>query len=104
LADNGRALAATRKHLLNDADQAIPRHFLNDTLFVFALEAEAGDVFNEVNTVFTGIGKVNAAIALTKAIATRKPKLIVNLGSAGSQRHGKGQVCAVTASCNATWT
>lgn len=65
---------------------------LNDTLFVFALEAEAGDVFTEVNTVFTGIGKVNAAIALTKAIATRRPKLIVNLGSAGSQRHGKGEV------------
>ena len=65
---------------------------LDDTLFVFALEAEAGDVFTEVNTVFTGIGKVNAAIALTKAIATRRPRLIVNLGSAGSQRHGKGQV------------
>ncbi|WP_406669716.1 nucleosidase [Pseudomonas putida group bacterium ESBL64] len=65
---------------------------LNDTLFVFALEAEAGDAFTEVNTVFTGIGKVNAAIALTKAIATRRPKLIVNLGSAGSQHHGKGEV------------
>ncbi|MDH4550751.1 nucleosidase [Pseudomonas sp. LB-090624] len=65
---------------------------LDDTLFVFALEAEAGDVFQALNTVFTGIGKVNAAIALTKAIAVHKPRLIVNLGSAGSQRHGKGSV------------
>ncbi|WP_434519114.1 nucleosidase [Pseudomonas sp. NFX1] len=69
---------------------------LDDTLFVFALEAEAGTVFAEVNTVFTGIGKVNAAIALTKAIAQRKPKLIVNLGSAGSQGHGKGEVVCCT--------
>jgi adenosylhomocysteine nucleosidase len=46
--------------------------------------------------VFTGIGKVNAAIALTKAIATRRPRLIVNLGSAGSQRHGKGEVVCCT--------
>jgi adenosylhomocysteine nucleosidase len=67
-----------------------------DTLFVFALEAEAGAVFADVNTVFTGIGKVNAAIALTKAIAQRKPKLIVNLGSAGSQRYGKGEVVCCT--------
>ncbi|MGH2292003.1 MULTISPECIES: nucleosidase [Pseudomonas] len=69
---------------------------LDDTLFVFALKAEAGTVFAEVNTVFTGIGKVNAAIALTKAIAQRKPKLIVNLGSAGSQGHGKGEVVCCT--------
>ncbi|MBO9549184.1 nucleosidase [Pseudomonas sp.] len=69
---------------------------LADTLFVFALEAEAGDVFTEVKTVFTGIGKVNAAIALTRAIQQQRPKLIVNLGSAGSQRHGKGEVVCCT--------
>jgi len=73
-----------------------PEITLADTLFVFALEAEAGNVFAEMNTVFTGIGKVNAAIALTKAIHQRKPKLIVNLGSAGSQGHGKGAVVCCT--------
>ncbi|WDY60521.1 5'-methylthioadenosine/S-adenosylhomocysteine nucleosidase family protein [Pseudomonas sp. PSKL.D1] len=73
-----------------------PAISLADTLFVFALEAEAGDVFADVNTVFTGIGKVNAAIALTKAIQQHRPKLIVNLGSAGSQRHGKGEVVCCT--------
>lgn len=69
---------------------------LTDTLFVFALEAEAGSVFAEMNSVFTGIGKVNAAIALTKAIAAHRPRLIVNLGSAGSLRHGKGEVVCCT--------
>ena len=49
-----------------------------------------------MNTVFTGIGKVNAAIGLTKAIQQRKPKLIVNLGSAGSQGHGKGSLVCCT--------
>ncbi|MFJ4067239.1 nucleosidase [Pseudomonas sp. NPDC089996] len=69
---------------------------LADTLFVFALEAEAGDVFTELNAVFTGIGKVNAAIGLTRAIQQQRPRLIVNLGSAGSQRHGKGEVVCCT--------
>ncbi|HEN8800201.1 nucleosidase [Pseudomonas sp. CM25] len=76
--------------------QQFPDISLADTLFVFALEAEAGSVFAGMNTVFTGIGKVNAAIALTKAIATRRPRLIINLGSAGSLRHGKGEVVCCT--------
>ncbi|CAM3240895.1 5'-methylthioadenosine/S-adenosylhomocysteine nucleosidase family protein [Pseudomonas plecoglossicida] len=77
-----------------------PHISLDDTLFVFALEAEAGSVFADVNTVFTtvftGIGKVNAAIALTKAVQQQRPKLIVNLGSAGSQQYGKGDVVCCT--------
>lgn len=76
--------------------QQFPDIALADTLFVFALEAEAGNLFTEMNTVFTGIGKVNAAIALTKAIQQCKPKLIVNLGSAGSQGHGKGSLVCCT--------
>src|SRR5690606_1535009 len=68
-------------------------HFpVSDTLFVFALESEAGKVIDEKNTLITGIGKVNAAIELTKEIHTRKPKLIVNLGSAGSKNFSKGEV------------
>ncbi|HEN8710835.1 TPA: nucleosidase [Pseudomonas putida] len=76
--------------------QQFPDITLADTLFVFALEAEAGTVFADLNTVFTGIGKVNAAIALTKAVQRQRPKLIVNLGSAGSQRYGKGEVVCCT--------
>ena len=76
--------------------QQFPTISPSDILFVFALEAEAGDVFTGMNTLFTGIGKVNAAVALTKAIAQQRPKLVVNLGSAGSQRHGKGEVVCCT--------
>ncbi|WP_200625942.1 5'-methylthioadenosine/S-adenosylhomocysteine nucleosidase family protein [Pseudomonas sp. LAM2023] len=76
--------------------QQFPDISLADTLFVFALEAEAGSVFAGMNSVFTGIGKVNAAIALTRAIAANRPRLIVNLGSAGSLRHGKGAVVCCT--------
>lgn len=72
-------------------------HFpVSDTLFVFALESEAGKVFDEKNKLITGIGKVNAAIELTKEIHTRKPKLIVNLGSAGSKNFSKGEVVCCT--------
>lgn len=88
--------AASRNPCAMMLIKQFPDISLDDTLFVFALEAEAGTVFAEVNTVFTGIGKVNAAIALTKAIAQRKPKLIVNLGSAGSQGHSKGEVVCCT--------
>lgn len=69
---------------------------LDNTLFVFALESEAGTSFHEVPTLFTGIGKVNAAIALTKAVHTRRPQLIVNLGSAGSNYFKKGEVVCCT--------
>lgn len=72
-------------------------HFpVSDTLFVFALESEAGKAFDEKNKLITGIGKVNAAIELTKEIHSRKPKLIVNLGSAGSKNFNKGEVVCCT--------
>lgn len=69
---------------------------LEDTLFVFALESEAGTAFNGTHKLITGIGKVNAAFELTKAIHRRKPKLIVNLGSAGSRHFRKGEVVCCT--------
>ncbi|MGS2738151.1 5'-methylthioadenosine/S-adenosylhomocysteine nucleosidase family protein [Sinomicrobium sp. M5D2P17] len=69
---------------------------LEDTLFVFALESEAGTAFNGTNKLITGIGKVNAAFELAKAIHRRKPKLIVNLGSAGSRHFRKGEVVCCT--------
>ncbi len=70
---------------------------LDDILFTFALASEAAEVFNAHNKLVTGIGKVNAAYRLTKAIADKKPKLIVNLGSAGSTHFAKGDVVCCTA-------
>ncbi len=60
------------------------------------MDSEAGKEFDGKNKLITGIGKVNAAIELTKEIHTRKPKLIVNLGSAGSKGFHKGEVVCCT--------
>ncbi|MCG9792458.1 5'-methylthioadenosine/S-adenosylhomocysteine nucleosidase family protein [Flavobacterium algicola] len=68
----------------------------DDVLFVFALAIEAGKTFDQYTTLFTGIGKVNASYELTKAIQVKKPKLIINLGSAGSNHFSKGDVVCCT--------
>lgn len=65
---------------------------IEDILFTFALTAEAAEVFDGCNTLITGIGKVNAAYELTKAIQLKRPALIINLGSAGSNAFKKGTV------------
>src|SRR3569623_3841625 len=69
---------------------------LEETLFSFALESEAADVFEGFRTIITGIGKVNAAYELSKAIQYKRPSLIVNLGSAGSNYFQKGDVVCCT--------
>lgn len=69
---------------------------LKDTLFCFALPSEAAEVFEAHNKLITGIGKVLAAYELTKAIQTKRPKLIINLGSAGSDTFEKGTVVCCT--------
>ncbi|RXF68162.1 5'-methylthioadenosine/S-adenosylhomocysteine nucleosidase [Arcticibacter tournemirensis] len=65
---------------------------LENVMFSFALASEAASAFEGYNTLFTGIGKVNAAYELTKAIQRRRPDLIINLGSAGSAVFQKGEV------------
>ncbi len=69
---------------------------MEDILFVFALDSEAGKIFNDKNKLITGIGKVNAAMELTQEIQRKRPELIVNLGSAGSRSFGKGEVVCCT--------
>jgi len=65
-------------------------------LFTFALASEAADVFTDCRHLICGIGKVNAAYHLVKAIQQEKPALIVNLGSAGSNYYKKGEVVCCT--------
>jgi len=69
---------------------------LENVLFSFALASEAADVFEDCQTIITGIGKVNAAYQLTKVIQNKKPDLIVNCGSAGSNFFQKGDVICCT--------
>ena len=69
---------------------------VDNTLFVFALASEAAGEFDDCHKLICGIGKVNAAYELTKAIARHKPELIINVGSAGSNVFERGQIVCCT--------
>ncbi|NGM63902.1 nucleosidase [Sphingobacterium sp. SGR-19] len=69
---------------------------VEDTLFTFALASEAADIFTEYSPLICGIGKVNATYGLMTAIQQKRPSLIVNLGSAGSNHYKKGEVVCCT--------
>jgi adenosylhomocysteine nucleosidase len=65
---------------------------LPGTLLVIALRAESAGVFEAAGeaVLYCGVGKVNAAIALTReltryALRAQEPPLVVNFGSAGSR-------------------
>lgn len=72
-------------------------------LVVMALPTEAQDVFETagIPVLYTGVGKVNAAMALTRTLAAFRhtgrplPK-VVNFGSAGSPRFPAGTVVSCT--------
>jgi hypothetical protein len=68
----------------------------DNVLFTFALDSEAAEVFDGYNKLITGIGKVNAAYELTKAIQKSRPELIINLGSAGSAYFKKAEIICCT--------
>jgi len=75
-----------------------------DWLVVMALPLEAQDVFEQagIPVLYTGVGKVNAAMTLTRALVecrqTGRPlPRAVNFGSAGSGRFATGTLVACTA-------
>jgi len=60
-------------------------------LIVFALEAEAPDLFKEYSNVHCiGVGKVNAAINTMRLCHLYHPRRIINMGTAGGIRLGHG--------------
>ncbi len=68
---------------------------------VMALPQESQGLFEKADApiVFTGIGKVNAAFAVTKLLfESRSPKvdLVLNLGTAGSTRFAHGSLIECT--------
>ncbi|MFD1910896.1 5'-methylthioadenosine/S-adenosylhomocysteine nucleosidase [Halodurantibacterium flavum] len=68
-------------------------------LFVMAARAEYGpELRARINPLITGIGPVEAAVALTRALAQMRhlPDLVVSLGSAGSARLTQGEVYQVS--------
>jgi adenosylhomocysteine nucleosidase len=67
------------------------------TLLIMALEGELPrDMATGWTIVYTGVGKVNAAIALGDAIAMLQPTHVVNYGSAGALRPGLAGLHRVT--------
>lgn len=74
---------------------------MKDTLFVMALKQEAMGMLESLgaDVLYTGIGKVNAAYALTRELALRRyegrlPAQIINLGTAGSRCFRTGELIA----------
>ncbi len=67
-------------------------------LYVMALDAEYGKHLQKLfKPLFTGVGPIEAAIALTQALcelkaADKTPHLIVSLGSAGSRTLGQTEI------------
>lgn len=69
---------------------------LENPLIVFAMKEESRDAFGDYSVLHTGIGKVNASYALSKAIQIRRPSLVINMGTAGSRKHLSGSVINCT--------
>jgi adenosylhomocysteine nucleosidase len=70
---------------------------LPSTMVVVALQAESAGIFEAagIPVVYCGVGKVNAAIALTRALSRyalqgQAMPRVLNFGSAGSRRHATG--------------
>jgi adenosylhomocysteine nucleosidase len=58
-------------------------------LVVVAVRPEAAHLDElGVDVLLTGIGKVAAAVAVSRAIAEREPSLVLNVGTAGALRDG----------------
>jgi adenosylhomocysteine nucleosidase len=70
-----------------------------DPLLVMALPLESQGVFEraDIPVLYTGIGKVNAAYALTRRLsqymrAGARLPLVINFGTVGSRRHRTGSI------------
>lgn len=58
---------------------------MNKPLIVTALPEELANqpIGHDIPVIFTGIGKLNAAMALMDAIHTHQPTMVINFGTAG---------------------
>lgn len=61
---------------------------LDRPLLVVAADEEAAYLDTDLPVLLTGIGKVNAAVAVAQALATHRPSEIINLGTAGALKTG----------------
>tara|TARA_R100000805_G_C3545671_1_gene59228 strand:- start:39 stop:632 length:594 start_codon:yes stop_codon:yes gene_type:complete len=68
----------------------------NDILIVCALEMETQGKLDGWQTLYTGVGKVNATYELSKYLFSHKPKLVINYGTAGSKNLNIGELVDCT--------
>lgn len=69
---------------------------MSKPLLVFAMKEESQDVFADYDVLHCGIGKVNASYALTSYLKSRRPSLVINMGTAGSRKHKGGTIISCT--------
>lgn len=68
-------------------------------LLAHALEEECGNIVlqgHDYRFCQTGIGKVQAALAIENALLDTRPELVINLGSAGALHHNVGELLLCT--------
>lgn len=74
--------------------QTISAHEMNNHKYIIvaalAKEMEGSNIADFAPIVYTGVGKVNAAIKLYEAIEKYKPDLVINFGTAGTLKNTKG--------------
>jgi adenosylhomocysteine nucleosidase len=68
----------------------------NDILIVCALEMETQGRLRDWQTLYTGVGKVNATYALSQYLFSHSPKLVINYGTAGSKNLNIGELVDCT--------
>ena len=71
----------------------------DDILIVCALEIETQGKLDNWNTLYSGVGKVNATYKLTERLTDynyTKPKLVINYGTAGSRELPIGELVDCT--------
>lgn len=70
---------------------------LEKTLLVMALPLESQGLFEAqgIEIQYTGVGKISSTMNLTKMIMKKRPKHILNLGSAGSRHFEIGTLLEV---------
>ena len=75
----------------------------NDILIVCALEQETVSELEDYQTLYTGVGKVNATLKLTQRLHSSHlhylplmPKLVINYGTAGSRKSPIGELVDCT--------
>ena len=70
---------------------------MNNPLVVCALNDELKIESSKIDLLYTGVGKINAAISITKFLSKRTiPEYVINYGTAGSKKIEVGRIVDCT--------